>query len=173
MNRTIYRTAAERESQEDHRRNTSRVLHAPTVGIAKLVGASTGLGHSRVRNIISGSVANPLEILEKWIDRLEREGVDAELIDAIPAWLAARRGGHFVRDTDAATPAAEVATIAAHLEQSAHFHARAVEAAGDGIDAREAEALLPFAKRHTANAQALENLLKEARKTVAADPRTH
>lgn len=81
-----------RESAEQLRAHTARLLHAATSGRSPLVGAKLGVSKARIQNQVAGDCANPLELLYRWIECLEADGVEKQVLDAIARDFANRRG---------------------------------------------------------------------------------
>jgi hypothetical protein len=81
-----------RESAEQLRADTARLLHRVTTGRSPLVGAKLGVSKARIQNQIAGDCANPLELLYRWIDCLEADGVERTALDEIARDFADRRG---------------------------------------------------------------------------------
>lgn len=92
MRPRLARLTRERQSAEELRAHTARLLHAATCGRAPLVGVRLGVSKARIQNQVAGDCANPLELIYRWIDTLEDDGVDGAALDAIARDLADRRG---------------------------------------------------------------------------------
>ena len=112
----------ERESRDRLRFNTAAILHATTHGATKMVAAEFDCSDKRIYAQTEGRVANRLELLCVWLDRVVIEkGVDA--VASVLAFLSARYSSRNARPRSSVSEALAAAAIEGGEAQAALLRA--------------------------------------------------